>query len=128
MSSQTGRGQRFAIDASRSNMGVEVGAMRKMFDRTEERFGVKPEWIAADTAYGSSDNLPSSQSSTRGTGTREPSRDPTKHGMMRMAATLVRVARRCGTPGRLIRPLFARNPEVRIPGHGRGKVWNTLSG
>ena len=31
--------------------------MRKMIDRTEERFGIKPDWIAADTAYGSSDNL-----------------------------------------------------------------------
>ena len=28
-----------------------------MIDRTEERFGLKPDWIAADTAYGSSDNL-----------------------------------------------------------------------
>ena len=26
--------------------------MRKMIDRTEERFGIKPDWIAADTAYG----------------------------------------------------------------------------
>ena len=41
------------VDASRSNKTAEVGAMRKMLDRTEERFGVKPDWIAADTAYGS---------------------------------------------------------------------------
>jgi hypothetical protein len=45
------------VDASRSNKTAEVGAMRKMLDRTEERFGLKPDWIAADTAYGSSDNL-----------------------------------------------------------------------
>ena len=45
------------VDASRSNKTAEVGAMRKMIDRTEKRFGVKPDWIAADTAYGSSDNL-----------------------------------------------------------------------
>ena len=45
------------VDASRSNKTAEVGAMRKMLDRTEERFGVKPDWIAADTAYGSADNL-----------------------------------------------------------------------
>jgi hypothetical protein len=45
------------VDASRSNKTAEVGAMRKMIDRTEERFGVKPDWIAADTAYGSEDNL-----------------------------------------------------------------------
>tara|TARA_R110002096_G_scaffold281657_1_gene475749 strand:- start:247 stop:768 length:522 start_codon:yes stop_codon:yes gene_type:complete len=45
------------VDASRSIRQAEVGAMRKMIDRTEERFGIKPDWIAADTAYGSSDNL-----------------------------------------------------------------------
>ena len=45
------------VDASRSNKTAEVGAMRKMLDRTEERFGLKPDWIAADTAYGSTDNL-----------------------------------------------------------------------
>ena len=38
------------VDASRSNRTAEVGAMRKMIDRTEERFGLKPDWIAADTA------------------------------------------------------------------------------
>ncbi|MGJ8585634.1 MAG: IS1182 family transposase [Marinosulfonomonas sp.] len=45
------------VDASRSNKTAEVGAMRKMLDRTEERFGLKPNWVAADTAYGSTDNL-----------------------------------------------------------------------
>ena len=45
------------VDASRSNRTAEVGAMRKMIDRTEERFGLKPDWIAADTAFGSSENL-----------------------------------------------------------------------
>ena len=45
------------VDASRSIRQAEVGAMRKMIDRTEERFGIKPDWVAADTAYGSSDNL-----------------------------------------------------------------------
>lgn len=45
------------VDASRSNKTAEVGAMRKMLDRTEERFGVKPDWVAADTACGSSGNL-----------------------------------------------------------------------
>ena len=45
------------VDASRSNKTAEVGAMRKMIDRTKERFGLKPDWVAADTAYGASDNL-----------------------------------------------------------------------
>ena len=31
--------------------------MRKMIDRTEELFGLKPDWIAADAAYGSSGSL-----------------------------------------------------------------------
>ncbi len=45
------------VDASRPIRQAEVGAMRKMIDRTEQRFGLKPDWVAADTAYGSSDNL-----------------------------------------------------------------------
>ncbi|AXI41418.1 transposase [Sulfitobacter sp. SK011] len=45
------------VDVSRSIRQAEVGAMRKMIDRTEDRFGLKPDWVAADTAYGSSDNL-----------------------------------------------------------------------
>ena len=45
------------VDASRSNKTAEVRAMRKMIDRTEERFGLKPDWMVADTAYGSTDNL-----------------------------------------------------------------------
>lgn len=28
-----------------------------MLDRVEERFGLKPEWVAADSAYGSAANL-----------------------------------------------------------------------
>ncbi len=45
------------VDASRSIRQAEVGAMRKMIDRTAEQFGLKPDWVAADTAYGSSENL-----------------------------------------------------------------------
>jgi len=45
------------VDASRSNKSAEVGAMRKMIDRAQERFGLKPDRVAADTAYGASDNL-----------------------------------------------------------------------
>jgi hypothetical protein len=28
-----------------------------MIDRTEECFGIKPDWFVADTAYGSAENL-----------------------------------------------------------------------
>ena len=43
--------------ASQSNKTAEVGALRKTLDRTDERFGVTPDWIAADTACGPSANL-----------------------------------------------------------------------
>jgi hypothetical protein len=36
---------------------AEVGASQTMIERTEACFGIKPEWLAADTAYGSAANL-----------------------------------------------------------------------
>jgi hypothetical protein len=45
------------VEASRAIRQAEVGAARTMIDRTEERFGVKPERLAADTAYGSAPTL-----------------------------------------------------------------------
>ena len=36
---------------------AEVTAQRRMIDRTHERFGLWPEKLAADTGYGSADNL-----------------------------------------------------------------------
>ena len=45
------------VEASRAIRQAEVGASQTMIERTEERFGVKPSWIAADTAYGSGPNL-----------------------------------------------------------------------
>ncbi|OIQ28402.1 MAG: hypothetical protein BM562_12875 [Alphaproteobacteria bacterium MedPE-SWcel] len=36
---------------------AEVGASRTMLDRTEKRFGIRPDWLAADTAYGNAENL-----------------------------------------------------------------------
>jgi transposase len=45
------------VEASRAIRQAEVGAARTMIERTEERFGVKPERLAADTAYGSAANL-----------------------------------------------------------------------
>ena len=41
------------VEASRAIRQAEVGAARTMIDRTEERFGLKPERLAGDTAYGS---------------------------------------------------------------------------
>ncbi len=36
---------------------AEVTAQQRMIDRTQERFGLWPEWLTADTAYGSAENL-----------------------------------------------------------------------
>ena len=45
------------VEASRAIRQAEVGAAKTMIDRTEERFGLKAERLAADTAYGSGANL-----------------------------------------------------------------------
>jgi len=45
------------VEATRAIRQAEVGAARTMIDRTEKRFGIKPEWLAADSAYGSAPNL-----------------------------------------------------------------------
>ena len=44
------------VEASRAIRQAEVGAAKTMIERTEERFGMKPERLAADTAYGSAAN------------------------------------------------------------------------
>lgn len=45
------------VEATRAIRQAEVGASRTMLDRTEKRFGIKPDWLAADTAYGNAENL-----------------------------------------------------------------------
>jgi len=45
------------VEASRAIRQAEVGAARTMIDRVEDRFNMKPERLAADTAYGSAPNL-----------------------------------------------------------------------
>ncbi len=45
------------VEASRAIRQAEVGAGKTMIERTEERFDIKPRWLAADTAYGSGPNL-----------------------------------------------------------------------
>jgi hypothetical protein len=45
------------VEASRANRQAEVGAAKTMIERTEERFGLKPERLAADTAYGAAPML-----------------------------------------------------------------------
>ncbi len=45
------------VEASRAIRQAEVGAGKTMVERTEERFDIKPKWLAADTAYGSAATL-----------------------------------------------------------------------
>jgi transposase len=45
------------VEASRAIRQAEVGAARTMIERTEERFDLKPTYLAADTAYGSAETL-----------------------------------------------------------------------
>src|SRR6202162_846413 len=45
------------VEASRAIRQAEVGAAKTMIERTEERFDIKPERLAGDTAYGSGANL-----------------------------------------------------------------------
>src|ERR1700734_3204895 len=45
------------VEASRAIRQAEVGASQAMIARTEALFGIKPTWLAADTAYGSAANL-----------------------------------------------------------------------
>src|ERR1035438_3354399 len=45
------------VEASRAIRKAEVGAAKTMVERTEERFDIKPNLLAADTAYGLGANL-----------------------------------------------------------------------
>jgi transposase len=45
------------VEASRAIRQAEIRASKTMIERTEERFDIKPEWLVADTAYGSGANL-----------------------------------------------------------------------
>jgi len=45
------------VKASRAIRQAEVGAAKAMIERTQERFDLKPAYLAADTAYGSAETL-----------------------------------------------------------------------
>jgi transposase len=45
------------VEASRAIRQAEVGAAKTMIERTEARFDIKPNRLAADTAYGSASTL-----------------------------------------------------------------------
>jgi transposase len=45
------------VEATRAIRQAEVGAAKTMIERTADRFGLKPERLAADSAYGSAPSL-----------------------------------------------------------------------
>jgi len=45
------------VEASRAIRQAEAGASQTMIERTEATFGIKPDWLVADTAYGAAPNL-----------------------------------------------------------------------
>lgn len=45
------------VEASRAIRQAEVGAAKTMIERTQQRFGIMPERLAADSAYGSATTL-----------------------------------------------------------------------
>jgi hypothetical protein len=45
------------VEATRAIRQAEVGAARTMLKRTETRFGIKPAFLTADSAYGSADGV-----------------------------------------------------------------------
>jgi hypothetical protein len=45
------------VEASRAIRQAEVDAAKTMIERTEECFDLKPDYLAADTAYGSTETL-----------------------------------------------------------------------
>jgi transposase len=45
------------VEATRAIRQAEVGAARTMIERTQARFGLKPAYLTADSAYGSADSL-----------------------------------------------------------------------
>ena len=45
------------VEATRAIRQAEVGAARTMLERTETRFGIKPAFLTANSAYGSAESL-----------------------------------------------------------------------
>ena len=53
----TDHGIIMGVEATRSVRQAEVGSTLTMLDRTAQRFSLRPDWLVADTAYGSEESL-----------------------------------------------------------------------
>jgi transposase len=101
------------VEATTSVRQAEVTAARRMIERTQARFGLWPERLAADAGYGemrptslgSSRRRASSRTSPCSTSRRdatERSNEPTSSTIMPTTATSARAASACGNDGRCI--------------------------
>src|SRR5262249_40270349 len=52
------------VEATRAIRHAEVGAARTMLERTQDRFGLKPDYLTADSAYGNAVTAPPVSSTT----------------------------------------------------------------
>src|SRR5829696_351241 len=100
------------VEATTSVRQAEVTAARRMIERTQARFGLWPERLAADAGYGDAANLawlveekgikPHIPCSTSRRGATERSNEPTSSTIMPTTATSARAASACGNDGRCI--------------------------
>jgi hypothetical protein len=123
------------VEATRSVRQAEVGSTLTMLDRTTERFGLRPEWLVADTAYGSEESLVElvlkrqilpfipvihcpaghcaamSREGIKANAPTGPCRVLTLPGMTRMTDLFLRRGRICATPGGIIPIWTASRPR-----------------
>jgi transposase len=105
------------VEASTAVRQAEVTAQQRMIDRTQERFGLWPERLAADAAYGSAENLAwlcmsagssrTSRYSTNLSASTVPSRATTLPTTTRVTPTAVQAGRPCN--------VIADNSQYPVP-------------
>jgi len=99
------------VEASRAIRRAEVGSARTIIDRTQDRFGLWPAKLAADSAYGSAETSPGwsmstgssriPRSSTNPSAATAPSAAPTSPMTARAISTHARREGVATTPERL---------------------------
>ena len=120
----TNHGVILDVEATRAIRQAEVGAARTMINRTEERFGLKPEYLAADSAMDRQRTSPGwsrkrrshriSRCSTSPTGPMAPSRAPTSCSIGTQTNTPARAANSWCSSGAATQRLGPASP-VREP-------------
>lgn len=96
------------VEATTSVRQAEVTAQRRMIERTQERFHIRPQRLVADAAYGSAANLGgwstkrassrTSRCSTSPPATMAASSAPTSSTLLRMTVTSAQAAIGCADP------------------------------